>query len=211
MTPLTYTLVADGPSDRCLEPIINWTLAQAMKPVEALIDAQIADFRDTPGAPRSLDERITRAVEQFPCDLLFVHRDAERESPERRRDEIASAVRGIGLAHVVCIVPIRMTEAWLLFDEHAIRRAAGNPNGTVPLHLPPASRFEALPDPKQVLGDALLMASEANGRKLRQFQRDISMLKHRVAELIEDFTPLRRLSAFQTFERELRAVVDTLR
>ncbi|RKH60966.1 hypothetical protein [Corallococcus llansteffanensis] len=211
MTPLTYTLVADGPSDRCLEPIINWTLAQAMKPSAALIDSQFADFRDTPGAPRRLDERITRAVEQFPCDLLFVHRDAERDSPERRRDEIAEAIRDVGLAHVVCIVPVRMTEAWLLFDEPAIRRAAGNPHGTVSLNLPAASRFEVLPDPKQVLGDALLMASEAKGRKLRQFQRDISMLKHRVAELIEDFTPLRRLSAFQAFEHEVRAIVEAFR
>ena len=29
MKELTYTLVADGPSDKCLERIINWVLGSA--------------------------------------------------------------------------------------------------------------------------------------------------------------------------------------
>ena len=31
------------------------------------------------------------------------------------------------------IVPVRMTEAWLLLDESAIRRVAGRPHGDEPL------------------------------------------------------------------------------
>jgi hypothetical protein len=34
------------------------------------------------------------------------------------------------------VVPVRMTEAWLLADEFAIRSAPGNPNGTQSLDLP---------------------------------------------------------------------------
>jgi hypothetical protein len=37
---------------------------------------------------------------------------------------------------VVCVVPVRMMEAWLLIDEMAIRRVAGNPNGRIPIELP---------------------------------------------------------------------------
>lgn len=210
MTPLTYTLVADGPSDRCLGPIINWTLAGAAPSDALLIDAQFADFRDVPDAPQDLTERIRRAVREFPCDVLFVHRDAEREAPVRRREEIEAAARAVGVQPVVCIVPVRMTEAWLLFDEAAIRRAAGNPNGKVALRLPALQKLEALPDPKAVLQDALVTASETSGRKLKLFQRDLRTLRYRVAELIEDFSPLRSLPAFQGFERDVHATLKSL-
>lgn len=208
MTLLTYTLVADGPSDRCLLPIINWTLANAPFAEDLTIDAQFADFRDAPDTPQDLTERIRRAVDEFPCNVLFVHRDAEREAPSRRRGEIEHAAQEAGVSRFVCIVPVRMTEAWLLFDEAAIRRAAGNPHGSVTLRLPPIQRLEAQPDPKELLQNALLSASEAHGRKLQQFQRTLRVLKHRVAELIEDFSPLRRLSAFQDFERDVHAILN---
>lgn len=207
MTLLTYTLVADGPSDRCLLPLINWTLANAPSLEGLSIDAQFADFRDAPETPQSLAERIRRAVQEYPCDVLFVHRDAEREEPSRRRDEIEHAAREAGVEPVVCIVPVRMTEAWLLFNEAAIRRAAGNPHGSVALKLPLVQRIESQPDPKVLLQNALMIASESSGRRLKQFQRDLRILRHRVAELIEDFSPLRGLPAFQDFERDVHAIL----
>jgi hypothetical protein len=156
-----------------------------------------------------LTERIRKAVQSFPCDVLFVHRDAEREAPARRYEEIEEAVSEVGVEPAVCIVPVRMTEAWLLIEEPAIRRAAGNPNGSGALKLPSLQRLESIPDPKETLHEALLAASESNGRRLKQFRRDLPMLKHRVSELIEDFSPLRRLSAFQQFERDVRAAFST--
>jgi len=56
---------------------------------------------------------------------------------------------------VVPAVPVRMTEAWLLFDEAAIRRAAGCPNGSMPLELPSLKTSEDIPDPKTILHEAL--------------------------------------------------------
>ena len=38
-----------------------------------------------------------------------------------------------------------MTEAWLLFDESAIRVVAGNPNGKNPLNIPDLSVVEQIP------------------------------------------------------------------
>jgi hypothetical protein len=168
-----------------------------------LIDPQFADHRDLPNPPQGLTERIRKTVEEFPCDFLFVHRDAEREAPARRREEIIQAAQEAGISTVICIVPVRMTEAWLLFDESAIRTAAGNPKGDAALKLPSLKRTESEPDPKTILRQALEAASESSGRKLKQFQRDIPSLVPRVAELIEDFSPLRALSAFRAFETDV--------
>lgn len=139
--------------------------------------------------------------EEFQPHMLFVHRDAEAQDPELRHREIPD----VGLA-LVRVVPVRMTEAWLLFAEAPIRRAAGRPGGGPPLELPAMSRVEELPDPKSRLRELLVLAAAARGRRLVQLRRDLPAAVHRVAELIEDFSPLRQLPAFARFERDCRSV-----
>jgi hypothetical protein len=93
-----------------------------------------------------------------------------------------------------------MTEAWLLIDHRAIRTAADNPNGQAALELPPLNRIEELPDPKERLYNCLRVASGKRGRRLDQFEQRLQKRVHRVASLIEDFSPLRQLSYFRVFE-----------
>ena len=97
-----------------------------------------------------------------------------------------------------------MTEAWLLFDEAAIRRAAGNPNGAMPLDLPPLDRLERLPDPKRVLFDAIRTASGRTRRRLKKLNEAES--RARLAELLRDFSPLRQLDAFARLEADIQTV-----
>jgi len=94
-----------------------------------------------------------------------------------------------------------MTEAWLLIDPWAIRSAADNPNGQVRFQLPPLNRLEELPNPKDHLHSCLRTASGKRGRRLDQFERRLLERVQRVASLIEDFSPLRKLGAFLAFEQ----------
>jgi hypothetical protein len=100
-----------------------------------------------------------------------------------------------------------MTEAWLLIDEHSIRRAAGRPTGRTPLNLPPLPRLELEEeaDPKAVLHQALRDASELRGRRLHELP--VAQRVHRVAELTADYSVLRSLPAFQAFERDVRTAL----
>jgi hypothetical protein len=91
-----------------------------------------------------------------------------------------------------------MQEAWFLFDENAIRRAAGNPNGRTRLDLPALKNTEKAADPKSMLNQALKDASELTGRRLQKF--DVNAAAHRVADLISDFSPLFALSAFAAYD-----------
>jgi len=101
-----------------------------------------------------------------------------------------------------------VTEAWLLFDEHAIRRAAGNPNGRDPIPVP-FDRVENAADPKSILHDVLRSASGLSGRRREKF--DVRRAVHRVAEYIDDFSSLRRLSAFLRLESEVQSVIGPWR
>jgi hypothetical protein len=94
-----------------------------------------------------------------------------------------------------------MTEARLLFDETAIRLAAGNPNGKNLLNIPDLSTIEQIPDPKELLFDLLREASGLTGRRLKRFNMAESRI--RITELISDFSPLRQLSAFQGLEKDI--------
>jgi hypothetical protein len=182
-----------------LHHVLLWLLRQH-DPDNAW-EAQWADLSRVRPPPHSLGDRLREAVDRYPCDVLFVHRDQEAAPLESRRAEIAAATRSLSSVEIVPIVPVRMTEAWFLFDEAAIRKAAGNPSGRVMLDLPPLASMETRADPKQMLIDLLEVASEQTGRRLAKLRP--GHLRHRVAELIDDFAPLRALSAFGRLEQDV--------
>ena len=202
MKVLRHTLVSDGATDANLIPIIDWTLKQIGG--VPLSEGMRAEFGRLSKPPKGLADKLVKAIELHPCDVLFVHRDAEKQSAESRvaeiRDALAALPRKIQ-PPAVAVVPVRMLEAWLCFDEIAIRNAAGNPNGKAPLGLPSLKRVESRPDPKEDLRKALLAASELSGRRLKKF--DTAAAFWRVVDCIENFSPLRELPAFQAFEKSI--------
>ena len=162
-----------------------------------------------PPARLGLAERIRRALALFPADLLFVHRDADRGPTATRREEIRRAVEAtMANQMTVPVVPVRMTEAWLLIDEAAIRSAAGNPHGTAVLDLPKLGAIEGIADPKDLLYTALREACELKGRRLARFSAQDAV--GLVADRISDFKPLQYLPAFREFQTDLGQALDSL-
>lgn len=223
MMELRFTLISDGSSDKALLPILHWLLSQYYP--DTPINGEWADLTGLSTPPNKLTEKILISCRLYPCDLLFIHRDAENKSLDIRREEIAEAVTNAQaeavtnaqdrlhesneaslLPNHICVIPVRMTETWLLFDDLAIRKAASNPNGRVPLSLPSFQKLEHLPDPKKELYDLLRKASELRGRRLKKFKPREGV--HRLAECIDDYSRLRNLPAFQALENEIRKLVS---
>lgn len=202
MSSLRYTLLAEGSSDRALLPILNWLFRQHLPNYE--VDAEWADLAKLQNPPKGLANRIQKALELFPCQLLFIHRDADNQGIEHRVDEIKQALTKLDhfQTPVIKVIPVRMTEAWLLFNENAIRMAASNPRGKTPLGLPNIKGIENIEDPKTLLHSALRQASNLSGRRLKRFRPREQV--HRVSELIDDFSPLRVLPAFQATEAKFK-------
>ena len=200
---LRVTLITDGTSDVVLVPILQWLMRQ-LTPED--FEIRWADLRELGERPRTLTQRLTVASEQYPCKLLFVHRDAEGQDPRSRYEEIQTA-NLTGFNHV-CVVPVRMQEAWLLHNESALREAASRPSGTEDLSLPPSHRWEGLPDPKKVLYEALRTANGAKGKRARRFKP--GRAAHRLADLIADWSPLRTLAAFARLEADTRTALTEL-
>ena len=205
-----YTLLGDGSSDRALVPVLDWLFREHLPNHAVLEQGQVAELgrlRDPPPLG-DLKERIRTAIEFYPCDVLFVHRDAEqRDGYSARRSEAERAAEDAGV-RIPCIpvVPVRMTEAWLLIDEAALRRAAGRPEATSPLTWPRPASIEQI-HAKEVLFGLLQAAAGQTGRRRRRISPETR--RARLARLIEDYAPLRRFESFQDLERDVRAFCST--
>ena len=208
---MNITLVTEGTSDAALIPHIRWLLRQ--NGISNPIEVNWADLRHLPKSSeiKGLSKKISLALELYPCDFLFIHRDSDNTSVEEREAEILNAIKDIERIkpnYFVCVIPVRETEAWLLFDENAIRRAAGNPNGDEPLELPKLKDIENLADPKQLLNDKLKIASGRKGRRLAKFNVGHSVIL--ISEFIEDFSPLRSLPAFNRLETMVKKRISEI-
>jgi hypothetical protein len=167
----------------------------------------------SPSPGKTIEARLRRVLDIDPYfDAVLVHRDAERQSPDARRREVRDAFASVGIdLPYAVIVPIRMTEAWLLLDEVAIRRVAGRPSQTGPLGLPNCSRLEGLADPKAVLSQALVRASGYSGRRLQLFKRDFAYHRRALLEQLDRTGDVRRLSGWLAFEAAISQLVEDLR
>ena len=188
---LSFEIVADGETDRILIPIIQWSIHQLDPDVEILEP----EFRR-----RSETVADFLSVYDSEAMLTFVHRDAEKASLEERLKEFEPLDR----RDVVPVVPIRMSEAWILFDGSAIAKAAGSPSSSV--SVPKMSGIENIADPKGLLNRLLFEAAGSpTGRRGKIFKDSISQRRVSVAGYIADYSPLERLSAFKRFQDVLAA------
>lgn len=186
---LAYAIVADGEADRLLVPIIQWAVHRLDPHVEILEP----EFRKRKGSVAEfLDAYQTGAM------LIFVHRDAESRALEERLREFDTVNR----PDVIPVVPVRMSESWLLFDGSAIAEAAGSATAQVP--VPDMTQIENTPDPKAHLDRLLLQAAGApRGRRGKNFKRSIAQRRAAVATAISDYSPLENLPAFRSFQSSL--------
>ncbi len=186
---LTFAVVADGKTDRLLVPIIEWAIHRLDPEVEILEP----EFRRRSGSVAEfLNAYDSSAM------LIFVHRDAENRLLDDRLTEFESVSR----IDVVPVIPVRMSEAWILFDESAIARAAGSPSAKV--SAPRLSEIEGIADPKDLLERLLFEAAGSpSGRRGKVFRRSLVERRVSVAGHIGDFRPLESLRAFQRVQSAL--------
>lgn len=213
MTPRVASalFIGEGTSDRPLADVV----------VDLLLDRDI-EIRITapdlalalPRVGHATDSKIAAGMRLFEGvpDLLVVHRDADAAGPAARRQEVvdAASVQAFGVP-LVPIVPIRATEAWLLFDEAAIRQVAGKPGGRDSLDIRRPHHVEDEPKPKDVLRAALAAASEATGRRRDMVIKRFPQHRRQLLERLDRSGPVTQLAAFQQLVRDVETVADQLR
>lgn len=188
-------------------PILEWVLGQYLSASTAIESSWVDISRLPRGKISTPRDKLRSAVDIYPCDILFIHRDEDGIGWAQRSDEIDRWFTEAELVKAVSpipVIPIRMSEAWLLVDEKAIRSAASNPNGQTPLNLPKIHEVEGIADPKKLLFHVLVTASGLSGRKRKQFDRNYA--RRAIANHMTQQALLRHLMAFQKLDSKVRDI-----
>ena len=161
---------------------------------------------------RFLVDKIRSGFAMAPqYDVLFIHRDADSAVADPRYREITEAVQRAGYdGPWVGIVPVRMTESWLLLDEAAIRNAAGNPNGRIRLDLPSPAEAERMADPKSALRSAIIAGAEVQGRRRRTLTKRLPGMRDQLLENLPVGGPLEQLESWTRFRDDTLAALNQI-
>lgn len=204
LSTINFVFFREGTSDEGILPHLRDLLVRAGAP-----EAQGTVRPERPPVTRQL---AAVAAEADRPNMIFVHRDADREGPTARRTEIAvAAAENSVLEPVVPVIPVRHLEAWLLLSEGEIRRAVGRPRGSVPLSLPSLREIEEK-DCKTILRRALVEAGETSGRRRQKASTDAAFSAYRkvLLERLDIDGPVRELPSWRALEADIRTAVSRL-
>jgi hypothetical protein len=199
--------VAEGSSDAPLADVVETLFFDC----GVSVFLSKPDFARLRKVPKDVGSQIDAGLELLggPIDLVVVHRDADSAGASARMSEIREAASGVGTRFaIVMVIPVRMTEAWLLLDETAIRHVAGNPNGRTDLGLPNVREVERLADPKERLRQCLLRAADATGRRRAAVSRRFPQHRRQLLERIRTDGPVASLAAWRQLISDIETVVD---
>lgn len=209
---IEFTFISEGKSDRALIPHLQ-TLCLRAGASEVLGDT--ADRSLYPQKIKAdLSSKIKAALDlSGKVDLIFIHRDADGAGRDARLQEIEVALRALRAPPLhVAIIPAREMEAWLLADEPAIRRIAGDPASAHDLGLPPLKLIEARAKPKECLWEALTRCTPAQGRRLKEFKEpaNLSRLRARLLESLDIDGPVKQLHSWRALICDIERAVAQL-
>ena len=201
--------IGEGTSDTPLGQIV----ASLFDRLGVQVDVITPDFVRLPRVAKDVGARIRASLKltDNPIDVFIIHRDADSRDCSSRRAEIARALKQIPEAQVhVPVVPIQATESWLLLDERQIRVVAGNPRGRMPLGLPDSSHVESRTEPKRILAQALLLASDSTGRRKDRVSKRFSEHRRTLLSRLDLDGPITQLSSFQRLLRDVEAAATEM-
>ncbi|MER5266861.1 hypothetical protein ABTZ99_32685 [Actinosynnema sp. NPDC002837] len=201
---LSVLFLGEGTSDSGIVPQVELCAARLGIEV-AITDPDLGRLPNPPG--KSVVEKLRASLLiGGHYDLVIVHRDADRDGREARLREISIAFNDAAPDILfTSVIPIRMTEAWLLTNEYEIRTVAGNPRGRTGLNLPSPARVESVADPKKLLKEVLGVASGLTGRKLAKFHDRFSQHRRQLLERLDPDGPIQEVSSWRNFMTDLES------
>lgn len=215
MTTLVLALLAEGPTDELFLPGIiqrtvqNLVLRRGRTVIDVLEPMLVTIRPDIQGQA----ERILEAAYQTEgYHALIIHADADHHSADRALNERFQPgvllVQDSGINHhLVPLIPIRMTEAWLLADPESLLNIIGTWMNTNALGLPShPHQIESDPDPKATLKEVVRRATAQRGRRRKLQVADVFAPLARTISLER----LQRVPAYQQFVQDMTGALVEL-
>jgi len=217
MSTLVMALYVEGRPDERFLPIV---IQRTVERILAQRGRTIVDVLEPVVLARSIDRRFQTRVDRIleaarrsaGYHALIIHADADHPTPERAMEErIRPGFEQVRNAQervcdkLVPIIPVRMTEAWMLVDSEALRMVIGVSADTQMLALPTRPRqVESDLDPKQTFRQAVQNALVHRSRRRRRI--DLGAIYEPLARQIN----MERLNEVPAYQQFVSDMTDTL-
>jgi hypothetical protein len=220
MKSLLLGLYAEGHSDYLFLPAViqrtsRWLLEQHKQMEVRTLPIKSIILNETGlGQAESIVQAACRAID---CHALIIHTDAdhrtsepalrERYQPGYQQVQQMREHREQICKHLLPLVPIQMTEAWMLADQETLlQRVIGTSMNAQSLGLPTRARqIEADADPKSTFNRVVQRAYQHRSRRHRQI--DITPYYESLAQQIK----LERLHFLPSYQQFVKDLTDTLK
>lgn len=151
---------------------------------------------------------IRKGVEEFGMMALAMHSDSDKDSYEERfRHKFTPVFESLkdhpaGCDILIPIIPVRMTEAWMLADKELFKEEIGSDDTDAELGLD--KRPEAITDPKMLIENDLRMLAQKRSRKYD------SVAISELYDILGSKVSVGKLSSLPSFIKFLDSVRDAL-
>ncbi len=189
MNILIIGFTTEGSTDvRFLGSIIGRTFEDVASECEGYLE--IHDVIHLPVEGNTFSDEVLRAGREAAnrgVMVLCVHTDADDDSDAGAyENKIIPAFEAVAMQderlckNLVAIVPVQMTESWMLADKELLKQEIGTTKSDQELGL--ARRPEIIADPKEAIKNAIRIAFEDTTRRRRNRSLDISKLYLKVGQ-----------------------------
>ena len=205
---------AEGTTDqRFLSNIIRKTFEYAVYDCHSEIEVYEPEFLAKQG--ENFVSQIEKIVKEYSYfHVICIHCDSDSPTiDDVFRNKITPALNAVTLLDDVCknlvaIVPVQMTEAWLMADFELLKAKIGTTKSNNELGLPNRiNQVERIADPKEVVSSAIKIAQAGLTRKRRKLV--ISSLYSPISQEVS-IEYLIQLPSFNRFLNEVRNALKRL-
>ncbi len=217
---LLLALYAEGPSDTRFLPIIIQRTARSITGQHRSID--VLDLTIISKKQGACEECILHAArDAYGCHALIVHSDADDKTSVRAHKERIQPGFDLVLKfksseevceHLIPLIPVQMTEAWMLADGEALLDVIGANRGPQDLRLPKASEVERDANPKRTLNEIVRNVNlNRCSSKRSSYRRKIdidSRYEHLAGSI--DLSKLAFVPSYKAFRDDLTEVLISI-
>ncbi len=219
MKQLVLALYAEGRTDERFLPVIIERVASQILYQRALTQVEVTEpnvLNHDPKVSGNAERIFSVAQKAAGYDALIVHRDADNRTADNALEihfepglQLVQKSKKNVCRELLPIIPIRMTEAWMMADVEAFLAVVGTNLKAAELEFPPQPRqVQAILDPKHELNMALdkIFTRRRRRRKKAKLGQYYEPLARRIKLEKLDSVP-----AFHQFTDDLTNLLHILR
>lgn len=212
---ITIAYTTEGSTDkRFLESIIKKTFEEVALKCDTSIEVYEPVYIKSVKTGTFINdvELLLKEASKIGSNVVCFHADADdkddRNVLQYKIEPIISLVENLGsdsCKNIVSIVPIRMSEAWMLADKKLLKEEIGTNKSDIELNI---NKYpEAIADPKEVIIEALRIAQDHLPKRRNRIT--ISDLYQPIGQKIS-INELENLSSFTRFRSSVELAFITL-